>query len=239
MEDSVLEDIGLSKGEVKAYRTLLVLGESKVGPIIEKSNMASSAVHNSINSLVEKGLVSFVKKGKIKYYQAVSPNSLLNFMDEKKKRVENVIPELESIQKHVEDKQGAEIFEGTKGVISMLNMLIEDAKKGDEYLFFAVDVPEKNEEIQKFFSFYDAKRRGKGLITKGIAPKELKKLFFDRKYLNMRYTEIPIISNTSICNNKIALFSWEEKPVGYLINSKQVSQAYKRHFNSIWKIAKK
>ena len=54
MDTSLLEDIGLSKGEIKVYLTLLNLGNTKVGYIIEKSGMASSAVHNAINTLIEK-----------------------------------------------------------------------------------------------------------------------------------------------------------------------------------------
>ena len=71
MDISILEDLGLNKGEIKIYLTLLELGTTKVGQIIEKSRMASSAVHNSLNALIDKGLISYIKRSKIKYYQAV------------------------------------------------------------------------------------------------------------------------------------------------------------------------
>ena len=234
MEILALEELGLSKGEIKTYLTLLELGETKVGNIIEKSGMVSSAVHNSINSLIEKGLISYIKKGKIKFYQAVPPKQLINFIEEKKKRVLEILPELESKQKKVKEKQEAEIFEGIKGIIAMLNLLIEDTKKEDEYLFFAVNVNQENKEIQEFFSMYDIKRKSKGLIIKGLATKEIKNLFIKRKLLKMKYPNFPIPSNTSICNDKIAFFSWEEKPVGYLIKSKQISEIYKNYFHEIW-----
>ena len=86
MDISILEELGLSKGEAKLYLTLLQIGESKVGGIIGKSNMASSAVHNSVNSLINKGIVSYIKKGKIKFYQAVPPKQLIEFIEGKKKR---------------------------------------------------------------------------------------------------------------------------------------------------------
>ena len=239
MDASVLEGLGLSKGEIRVYITLLELGETKVGAIIEKSGMASSAVHNSINSLSKKGLVSYMKKGKIRFYQAVHPRQIIGFLEDKKKKILEILPELELRQKKSEEKQEAEIFEGIKGIISMLNLLIEDAKKGDEYLFFAVNVEPKNEDIQDFFSMYDIKRKSKGLITKGLAPKELKKLFEKRKILKMKYTNFPIPSNISICKDNVALFSWEQKPIGYLIKSKQISDMYKDYFYKMWKLAKK
>lgn len=235
MDNKILEEIGLSKGEISVYLSLLKLGETKVGNIIEKSGMASSAVHNSVNTLIEKGLVSYIKKGKIKFYQAVPPKQILGFIGDKKKEFLKLLPELEKQQSLAKEKQDAEIFEGTKGIISMLNILIEDTKKGDEYLFFPLDVKEMNEEIQEFFQMYDAKRKAKGLIIKGLAPKNMKKLFVKRKTLRMRYVDFPIPSNISVCKNRIAFFSWGEKPVGYLIKSRQIAEMYKEFFNKIWK----
>ena len=174
METSILQDLGLSNGEIKIYLTLLELGSTKVGLVIEKTGMASSAVHNSINSLIEKGLTSYIKKGKIKYYQAVPPKQLIDFIEEKKKKFLQILPELELKQKLAREREEAEIFEGTKGITTMLNLLIDDSKKGDEYLFFAINIKEQNEEIQEIYLKNDVKRKDKGLIIKGLAPKELK-----------------------------------------------------------------
>ena len=235
MDTSILEDLGLSKGEIKVYLTLLELGATKVGLVIEKSGMASSAVHNSINTLIEKGLVSYIKRGKIKFYHSVKPKQLIDFIETKKKKVLEILPELESKQKLVKEKQEAEIFEGKKGITTLLDLLIEDAGKGDEYIFFAVHVNQYDEEIQKFFEKYDIRRKDKGLIIKGLAPKELKPLFEHRKFLKMKYTDFPIIYNISVCKNKLAIFSWEEKPVGFLIESKQISDIFRNFFNELWK----
>lgn len=234
MDTTILEEIGLSKGEISVYLSLLRLGETKVGSIIEKSGMASSAVHNSINKLIEKGLVAYIKKGKIKFYQTVPPKQILSFIEDKKKEFLKILPELELQQKKSQEIQDAEIFEGTKGIIAMLNILIEDTKRGDEYLFFTVNIKEMNEKIQEFFQMYDAKRKAKGLNVKGLAPKDLKKLFIKRKILKMKYVDFPIPSNISICKDRIVFFSWDEKPIGYLIKSKQMAEMYKEYFKDIW-----
>jgi len=234
MDISILEDIGLKKGEISVYLNLLELGETKVGNIIEDSGMASSAVHNSVNSLIKKGLVCFVKKGKIKYYKSVPPKQIISFIDSKKEKVIKILPELESKQKKIKSAEEAEIFQGIKGVITMLKLLIENSKKGDEYLFFSINVDEYNKEIQEFFSMFDMKRKTKGLVTKGLAPKNLKKFFKNRNTLKMKYTNFPIPLNTSLCNDKIAFFSWDKNPVGYLIKSQQISSTYKGFFQSIW-----
>lgn len=234
MDTSILENLGLNKGEIKVYLTLLELGSTKVGRVIEKSGIASSAVHNSINSLVNKGLVSYVKKGKIKFYQAVPPRQLIDFIEDKKKKVFEILPELELKQRLVEEKQEAEIFEGIKGIMAMLNSLIEDGKKGDEYLFFATYLEEKNEEIQEFFRKFDLKRAEKGLLVKGLAPNKIKPLFKGRKILKMKYADFPILSDISMCKNKVAFITWGDKPIGYLIRSPQIYEMFRNFFNSIW-----
>ncbi len=236
MDQTILENLGLSKGEIRIYLTLLELGSTKVGQIIEKSNLASSAVHALINNLIHKGLITYIKKGKIKYYQAVHPKNLVNFVEEKKKRLIAILPELELKQKLAQEKQAAEIFEGRKGVITLLNTLIEDTKKGDEYLFFAINVEGQNKEIQQFMLNYDLKRKEKGLKIKGLAAKGMENIFSQRAVLNIKYTTFPIPSNISICNQKIAFFSWDEKPVGYLIESQQIVTIFRILFEKIWKM---
>ena len=60
MDISILEDLGLTRGEVKVYIALLEIGSSSVGQIIEKSGLQNSVVHRALNSLIEKGLISYI-----------------------------------------------------------------------------------------------------------------------------------------------------------------------------------
>ena len=237
MDTSSLEGLGLTKSEIKLYITLLELGSTKVGPAIEKSALASSAVHNALNSLIEKGLIGFIKKGKIKYYHAVSPKQLVDYIEEKKKRVMEILPELESKAKPLEEQE-AEVFEGKKGVIAMLNILIEDSKPGDDYLFFNIDIQEMNNDLMEFFNQYHTKRYDKGLNSKGLALKNTTRPVPPRKGLHMKYVSTPIPNGATIFKNKICFYAWGEKPVGYLIKSKQIADSYKKLFYEIWERGK-
>jgi sugar-specific transcriptional regulator TrmB len=231
-----MEDLGLSKGEVKVYLTLLELGTTKAGQVIEKSGMASSAVHNSINKLVKKGLASYIKKGKMKFYHAVPPRQFIDFIDDRKRKILDILPELEKRQVMAKERQEAEIFEGINGLIAMLNFMIRGGRKGGEYMFFATDLKEhaKNKKVQDFFGQHDIERMEKGLVLKGLAPEELKPLFVKRKHLNMKYSDFPIPSGISIFKDMTAFFTFGEKPVGFLIKSRQISEMYRELFNRIW-----
>lgn len=230
----MLGNFGLSRGEIKIYSTLLELGSVQVGQIIEKSGLVSSAVHRYLTRLQEMGFVSYVKVGKIKQYQASPPKEILNFIDEQRKEFLDILPELEAKQKLTKEKQQAEIFSGIRGIMAMLNTIIDEVKSGEDYFFFATNIEERNEEIQKFFRRYDIKRKEKRLDIKGLAPKSLKHLFTGRKALKMKFPEFPIPSDITICDSKVGLIAWEEKPIGYLIRSKQIYKIYKKFFEEVW-----
>ncbi len=237
METEILKEMGFTGAEGKVYLFLLQQGSARVGQIIKKTGLQSSTTHNTLHTLIEKGFVSYIFQGKIKTYKAADPKELLEQYREKEKKFESILPKLESMQRFAEERQEAEIYEGTKGVISLLNTLIEKTKNGDEYYFFAVDVRGLNKEIQTFFERYDMKRKAKKLVVKGLARKELKSLFVKRKYLKVRYVDFPIPKNISICNNKMALITWGEKPKGILIESEQIVESQKEYFNELWKQA--
>ncbi len=234
MDLSVLYELGFTDAEGKVYTTLLKMGTVKVGKLMEKTGLQSSSTHNALQSLVNKGFVSFFKKNKVKVYRAAPPTYLLEYYSDKKKKIERTISELTEMPKETEEKEEIELFEDVRGVSTLLYKLIEDAKPGEEYFFFAVDVTGLNEEIQKFFRKYDAKRRAKGLITKGIARKELKQLFEKRTYLQMKYVDYPIPSNISLCKDKMAMITWKDKPRGILIQSKQLVKSQLSFFKEIW-----
>lgn len=237
METKALEDIGLTKAEIKTYLALLELGSSKAGPIIEKSELQSSVVHNALHSLTEKGLISYIKKRKIKHYQATAPKRILDFIEEKKANIKKILPAIISKQKALKEKNEAEVYEGSKGIMNLLLELISKTKPGDEYSFFSADIEPMNKEIQDFFEKFGPKRRAKKLLTKGIAHPNLKP-FLEEKVkrggLEIKYTKKPIPQSIGICNDKIAIFTWGEKPIGYLIHSKQLADKYKEYFDAMW-----
>ncbi|MCX6707325.1 MAG: hypothetical protein NT001_04265, partial [Candidatus Woesearchaeota archaeon] len=211
MDTSILEGLGFTKAESKVYFTLLEIGPCTAGPVIEKSDLQSSVVHNCLHMLKDKGLVSYVIKGKIKYYEASDPQTVLRIIDDKKKMFQDILPELELKKKLAKEKLEATVYKGNKAVMAMLTDLIKDAKKGEEYPFFAVEREGYDEEIQKFFERYDTKRKEKGIVVMGLANKDIKRLFEERvkkKLMNMRYVDQAIPKGISIFRDKVITMVW-------------------------------
>jgi len=238
MDTEVLSELGLTNAEIKIYLALLELGKSTAGPIIKKTDLQNSVVHLTLPKLIDKGLASFVVKGGVKEYSATSPEHIFKFIDEKKSRFQKLLPELVAKQKE-KSKEGAEVFQGIKGLKVMLYDLIKDTKKGDEFLFFAFDTknPADYENIYSFYrDEYHKERLKKDLVIKGLAPMRLKDTMNKTKWViqNVKFTNFPIPTNISIVNEKIIFTPLEGDNLSFLLYSKQLSDSFRQYFYSIW-----
>src|SRR3989344_1812727 len=166
MDISILEDIGLTGSEIKVFLTLLELGSSTAGNVVGKSGLQNAVVHRAFHSLIEKGLITYVFEGKIKQYQSIEPKLLLNFIDEKKQKLEKLLPELEAKRKLQKEKPKARIFQGIRGVKELLNLMLDSNSK--EYL--AYGGPQKAHELLEdfFWESFHRKRISKKIKAKLI-----------------------------------------------------------------------
>ena len=83
MNEKLLEEIGLTKGEIKVYLTLLKLGETTTGKIIEEAGISSGKIYEILDKLIRKGLAGFIIKDKTKHFAAASPNRIVDYLREK------------------------------------------------------------------------------------------------------------------------------------------------------------
>lgn len=239
-----LKELGLTDGEAKVYIALTELGSSTVGPIVKKAKVAYSNVYEILDRLLDKGIISYITKERTKYFQAVSPNNLLDFLDKKedqikqqKKKAEKLLPQLKRLQ-DIQSFQDAEIFTGTKGLRSAYNKLFEDMTLKDEELFFYIHEDEYAEESDKFYFSIQSKMNK--FPMKGISNKEYKesKFFKQTNYIDLRTVDFPVPGIIDICKDKLLLVSWEKPVSAVLIHSKGMANHFRKYFYTIWNQAK-
>ena len=124
MDLSIFEELGLTNAEIKVYIQLLKIGSSHAGPVIEKTGLQTSVVHRSLNTLIQKGLINYVLEGKIKIYQATAPETFLDFIDEKKRKFTELLPDLKKEQQSTQDRELATIYRGKRGLQEVYSKLI-------------------------------------------------------------------------------------------------------------------
>ena len=236
MDTSILEDIGLTGAEIKVFMTLLEIGSSTAGLVVEKSGLQNAVVHRAFHSLAEKGLITYVKEGKIKHYQAIEPKLLLGFLDEKKKRLEKILPELEAKKHLAKEKPQAIIFKGQRGVKELINLMLDTNAK--EY--FAYGGGQKSDESlgTYFWEGFHKKRISKKIKAKLLFHSSLEwwgEQLNELKLTTVRYTkkDFEELTETIICGKRVAIIIYLDKPFGFLIEEESAAKSYKKFFE-LW-----
>ncbi len=241
MDTSILEDLGLTHAEIKVYVTLLELGSSTAGSILEKSQLQNSVVHRALNSLIQKSLINFINEGKRKVYQATNPEYFFDFIEDKKKRFEEILPDLKDKQKKQKTTETASIYKGIRGIKEVYSIMINS--KGKEYNTFrggpiTAEVMgftwwlnlHKRRIANKLPSrqiFDESVREG----GKEISKNKLTKI----KYVNKEFAQF---QETVIVGDKVTIAVFSENPYAFLINDIHVAESYRKYFELLWKMAK-
>ncbi len=243
IDTSILEEIGLTNAQIKIYLALLELGETTTGPIIKKSELQNSVVYNALNQLIEQGLTTFIIKGKTKYFSATNPKNLLRFIEDKKERIQQLIPKL--VQKKKTSKQEARVYQGWKGVYNAFNEVLETLPKGSEYIGFAAGLREQySKESKHFFKEFQKKRDRMRYNIKLIANEETKQqveqFHYYKKFGKPEYRFVKGIAPVGIIifKDNILNIAFEETPIAIITTSKQIAESYRKFFYAMWEIAK-
>jgi sugar-specific transcriptional regulator TrmB len=243
MDTTILEELGLTNSEVKVYISLLELGTSTAGTILEKSQLQNSVVHRALNSLIEKSLISFILEGKRKTYQATNPENFYNFLDDKKKRFDQILPELKKKQQLNKKLTFGEIFKGKRGITQMYTTILNN--NGKEYNTFGggSDVT-YNVMGETWWKNLHAKRVEKQIPSRQVFDETIRSL---GSYLSkLPRTQIKFLSKdhaqlqeTIIFGDCVGIAIFTNNPYGVLIKDKAVADGYRKQFEILWSMAKK
>ena len=118
----------------------------------------------------------------------------------------------------------------------MLYKFIDDAEKGDEYLFFSfyTDKPDDFDNVYNFYREFEKERKKRGMVVKGIVPTRIKSKFEGRELKNIKFVNFPVPTNLSIFKDKVVLTPWQDKRVSFMIYSRQLADSFRKYFYSIY-----
>ena len=238
MDTSILEDLGLTQAEIKGYLALLELGNSSAGPILEKSGLQNSVVYRALNSLVGKGLISYILEGKKKIYQATNPENFHDFINDKIKRFDDILPELKRKQQISKVTSFAEMFKGKKGINQLYTTLLNS--KGKEYNTFGGGSEVTYKVMgENWWKNLHVKRIAKKIPCRQVFDETIrnfgnelnKKSITKIKFLPKEYAQL---QETIIIGNYVGIAIFTENPYGILIKDKVVADGYRKQFEILW-----
>ncbi|MFH1126359.1 MAG: helix-turn-helix domain-containing protein, partial [Candidatus Altiarchaeota archaeon] len=118
-----LEAIGVTGNDAEVYIALAKTGETTAYEISKKTGIHRGNVYDCLDRLIEKGLISYITKNKIKYYQVTEPSKLLELLKEKEKALQSLAEQIVSRKKEPGVK--VRIFEGKKGLAMVYRDILD------------------------------------------------------------------------------------------------------------------
>lgn len=237
MDQSILEDLGLTQAEIKVYVALLEIGSSTAGPILEKSLLQNSVLHRALHTLIEKGLINYVLEGKRKIYQATDPEQFYDFIDDKKLRFTRLLPELKAKQQLARTKEAATVYKGIRGIREVYYHMIN--LEAEEYLTFGGGKPCAERMGAQWWLSMHTKRVANGLPSRQVFDESVRMI--GGEILTKPITQIRFLSadfasfqETVIVGDYVAISVFTEEPYSFLIHDASVAEGYRKHFEVLW-----
>ena len=241
MDITVLEDMGLTVAEAKVYVSLLKLGSSNATPLLEETNLQSSVVFRVLHSLITKGLVNYNLEGRRKNYQATTPEHFFEYLDEKKKRFEDILPELRRQQKQAPRKEQVTVYKGIRGIKEVYAIMRNT--KGKEYNSFGGGKPCEDLLGPEWWKNHHRQRIARKLPARQVFDETVRKAgewnntqrISKVRFLPRQYQQL---QETVIVGDKVSIGVFTESPYAFIIEDKIVAEGYRKHFEIMWKAAK-
>ena len=244
MDIKLFEDIGLTKSETEVYTQLLKTGSVKIGLLMKNVDFHRSRIYEAMNRLIDKGLVSYVIKNNIKYFEATDPKRLLTYieeqkekLDEKQEKINKILPELK--QQQIMPSAEAHVFVGKEGFKTMR----KDVLKQKQTLYLIGAVAKEDKYLQYFFPNFNRERiRNKIqwniLYDHEAKGKPITKLsLMKSKFLSKEYSSPTVIN---IYADRVVNVVWnEDVPLCIMTINKDIANSYRKWFALMWKHAEK
>ena len=251
MDTKILQNIGLTDGEVRVYLALIELGPSTSGPIVDKSKVSSSKIYNILERLMQKGLVSYIVKKKTRYYQAEDPIKIKEYVIRKeeeikkqKEDIDKLIPSIQLKRNLEKNKSEVQVYKGFKGVQTITEHIYSKLKRGDTW--YNIGVPSYQEEKYHDYWHKDHLRRIKAgikckMLFNPATPTETIKQRNSYKDCEARHMPISVETPSWILiyDSVTVIILPGNEPTAIEIDNKEITDSFKQYFDAFWKLSKK
>lgn len=237
----ILKQIGMTDNEIQVYLTLLRIGSSNVSRISKNSGLYRPYTYDTLKRLQEKGLVSSLIQENKQFFMANSPRDLLELEEQRLTELKSIIPELEKLNEKPKEETKVKFFSG-KNVVRVIqkDVLKTLLEKGGESLIIGVDEKkfmEVDEIIMHQFlnQMKKHKLKERVLVREGDNYLPASEKTTQYKFLPKEFFDP---TSTFIYGDKVAIVIFGEPLSALIIESKILSNTYRKQFNLLWKIAK-
>ncbi|MFB6182382.1 MAG: TrmB family transcriptional regulator [Candidatus Magasanikbacteria bacterium] len=242
--EDILEYYGLDNVQIKVYKKLVKVGESRVPDLVDALELSRASIYDALKELQNKNLIVDRKEGRKTYYKSEHPDKLHELVEDKKRemktksnRMKEVIDKLKGDYMKQSNRPGVRVFEGKEGFKEAMYDNLEA-----EEIYSIVDVVSTTDFINEINKEYVEERKRRGIKKKMLIRRskedieQIKKQGSDLSEVRILPESFPAFdSSVQIYNNKVGYFTLrEEQILAVIINDPAISQMNKNIFEHLW-----
>jgi sugar-specific transcriptional regulator TrmB len=239
---NVLQDLGLAKNEARIYETLLREGESGVATISSKAAINRRNVYDSLNRLIEKGLIFEIRAIAENRYQAVEPKKLTEILDEKLEDLYTVMPEMEKLYNKTPHQDEVFIYRGIEGWKNYLRDMLRIGK--DNYTIGGTGAwlhPKMSSFMGRFLKEAEKQQITFHILFNHEVQEQSTTLTYlknsEYKFLPKGYstnTAIDIFGDHVVTLSGLTLGGFDENMTSTIIVNPNIAESYRTWFKLMW-----
>lgn len=238
MYENELKELGLTDNEIKVYLILLEHGVLNPTKIAEKTGLHRSYIYDTLERLLDRGIINTVLVNNKKHYQPVDPKALREIFELKMRQLDSILPQLSGLFQSTKEETRIELHRGKRVYRTLIKDLLSNLRNNDTVLLLGVDenILETVEPIylKQYFNII----KEKNIKEKVIIKQGGKKL--DEEHLEYRELDPKYLDETTIViyQSKVFMFVWGNPYHLIIIESKKVANTYRKQFDLLWNISK-
>lgn len=242
MDISILKKLNLNDKEIKVYLKLLEYGAISVRSLAEITEINRGTTYDILKRLQELGLVSYYHLETKQHFVAEDPEKLLKVLRDQeaelhsaKDKIQELIPELKSLQDKEDNKPSTKLYEGKNGIKQILDDVLDSMAKYGTKEYYVYSATKASEDINNAYPDFTKERIKKGVAVKAISLAQGGRTYGldERRWLNTNEESATYIL---IYANKCAFISRDKRgtPVGVIIENQNIYETQRVIFNSLW-----
>lgn len=246
MDVQLLEDIGLSKVQATAYKSLIEHGSSTAPQVASYTGESRTNAYKILDKLCELGLATREDVAKKQHYTALSPASLEQLVqkqtaaaEQRERKLHGELPKLLDFYFTHSEQPSIRYFQGKKGMRAMYADQIKD--KQPLYFIRSLDDLDHfgKEELHKVRNLFPANNIPRYAIIQDVAAPQAadngpripiaesdRLMQLTRTWISEEDYNEPV--EWTVYGNKLSIMSFGEDVSGIIIQNAQIAHAFRQ-----------
>jgi sugar-specific transcriptional regulator TrmB len=236
-----LQNLGLSDKEARVYVASVQIGSAPMQKIAKLANVNRATTYVLVESLMKRGLMTSVTKGKKRYFQAEQPERLLEIIQKEKREllareetVKELVPQLMNLHEATQEVQGkpkVKFYEGKNGLLAVRDEILKSKEKEAFSLYNRDSVKEvfTPEQRQEFSEKRISKKiKSHAIYTSkdGDTSVDSERDFTHYSFIENEDYSSPI--DITVFDDKVAITSLDEPLMSVIIENEDIADSFKQ-----------